>query len=254
MKTHHHTHVSRPIEHFSESHSHIDVCNLSGFQHSYSNTTRGVQSATFPSRWIHWQTLVSILASVFLLFCSVHLQAQKYDKPTRVFKGNQTDLVFSVGLVPTYAADKAAVIVPPLQASINHMFSSKFGLDVQLGYSSTQTPKHEISEGLLGNWLNDHYYLAIRPTFHVTRFDNFDIYGGAAIGMHYTTLTPNADMTNGNRHLWKEYEMHHGMGNQMKATYTGFVGARYAISDRLTAQAEAGFATTLLSVGLGFKL
>ncbi|GIV31962.1 MAG: hypothetical protein KatS3mg030_264 [Saprospiraceae bacterium] len=192
-------------------------------------------------------------AIILLCALSISLTAQDYSLPTRLFKGQQLDAVISVGALPTYVADKTTVHVPPVSAGINYLVSSVFGVDALVGYSVSESPRKYLTDNAYATWTNTLLMLAVRPTVHFTRRDNIDIYGGMAASLHYTRIEGNPGGDLSNTRL-AEFENHLGIRDKVQPVFSGFLGARYALTPQISFSAEVGFNVSILSVGVGYRL
>jgi hypothetical protein len=81
----------------------------------------------------------------------------------------------------------------------------------------------------------------VRGTFHYPFIDKLDTYGGFGLGIGYTHYSAG--------YYWSGYNSSH-VG--LNAGF--FLGARYYLTERLAAFAEAGYGLGYLTVGVAFKL
>lgn len=179
--------------------------------------------------------------------------AQDYSQPTRMFTANQWDALVFVGALPTYVADKATVEVPPVSTGLSYMLSQNFGFDFLFGHSISKSSKHFFTDQAYATWTNALYFAAIRPAIHFTKKENIDIYGGMSMGVHYSKMSGNPGGDLSELRL-SEYENHLGIHSSWKPAFSGFLGARYALSPKLTINSEIGFNVSILSIGLGYRL
>jgi hypothetical protein len=198
----------------------------------------------------------TILALIVLSMLTSRISySQDYSQngPTRLFAANQVDAIVFVGALPTYVADKATVDVPPVSAGLSYMVSPIFGVDFLIGHSISTSSKHFFTDQAYATWTNALYFAAIRPAIHFTKRDNIDIYGGMSMGFHYSKMTGNPGGDLSTLRL-SEYENHLGIKSTWKPAFSGFLGARYALSPNLTINSEIGFNVSILSIGLGYRL
>lgn len=192
---------------------------------------------------------------VFSMLTSLNSYSQDYSQnnATRIFAANQWDAVVFVGALPTYVADKTEVQVPPVSVGLSYMASPVFGVDFLFGHSISESPRHFFTDQAYANWTNALYFAAIRPAIHFTKRDNIDIYGGMSMGVHYSKMTgnPGGDLS---ALRLSEYENHLGIKSSWKPAFSGFLGARYALTPNLTINSEIGFNVSILSIGLGYRL
>jgi hypothetical protein len=83
----------------------------------------------------------------------------------------------------------------------------------------------------------------VRGTFHYPFIDKLDTYGGLGIGLQYTHWSWDA-----------AYWGYSSSDNSVGLNAGFFLGARYYLSERLAAFAEAGYGLGYLTVGVAFKL
>jgi hypothetical protein len=80
----------------------------------------------------------------------------------------------------------------------------------------------------------------VRGTFHYPFIDKLDTYGGFGLGIQYTH--------------WSSGYYWYGDSSNTGLNAGFFLGARYYLSERLAAFAEAGYGLGYLTVGVAFKL
>lgn len=167
-------------------------------------------------------------------------------KSERRWKGGQLDVQFGIGLLSTFAADKARTITPPLIAGGEYLFSEKVSVGLQVGYTAAEKTKEAVGRKI--TWHNDFYTLSLRTGFHYTQISKWDIYGGLAFSQNLSRVS-GLDAEKG--------ALGANLGVQESASqfsYTAFLGARYAVDKRMSIFAEAGFLTSILTAGFGYRL
>ncbi len=191
--------------------------------------------------------IFSIIAlSIFL----TNLTAQDYSQPTRIFKKNQSDIQFSIGIIPVdMLIDNANPKIMPFNIEANRMLGENFSLGVSYGLSvmegQTKTLVNEREQQLK----KELHQISLKPLFHITRFKNADYYGGFALSVnHYNMTALKGDM---------EFMKYH-LGTQPKSTrvaYSGVVGARFAVKTKWTIFSEINFGgASFLNLGIGYRL
>lgn len=91
-----------------------------------------------------------------------------------------------------------------------------------------------------GYYANSSRILAgVRGTFHYPFIDKLDTYGGLGVGLNYTH--------------WS-YDYYVGSSSHVSPSAGFFLGARYFLTDKLAAFAEAGYGLGYLTVGVALKL
>lgn len=198
-------------------------------------------------------TILALIIFSMLTVQSAFTQDYSQNNPTRLFAANQMDVLVYAGALPTYVADKATVKVPPISAGLSYMVSPIFGVDFMIGHSISESPKHFFTDQAYATWTNALYFAAIRPAIHFTKRDNIDIYGGMSLGVHYTHISGNPGGQLSKLRL-SEYENHLGIQSSWKPAFSGFLGARYALTGDLTINSEIGFNVSILSIGLGYRI
>lgn len=196
----------------------------------------------------------TIPLSLALCFLFSHsLNAQDYTPPTRMFTGGQLDAQFQAGVMPTYVADKTTVDVPPLSIGISYLLSPLFGIDFIIGHSTSTSPRQYFADQSYARWTNSLLFAGVRPAVHFTKRDNIDIYGGMVLGVHYVKMVgkPGGDLSSARL---TEYESHLGIHDSFRPVFSGFLGARYALTPKMALNAEIGFQVSILSVGVGYRL
>jgi hypothetical protein len=88
-----------------------------------------------------------------------------------------------------------------------------------------------------------HALAGVRGTFHYPFIDKLDTYGGLGIGLQYTHWS------------WdSSYWGYEASDNSVGLNAGFFLGARYYLTEKLAAFAEAGYGLGYLTVGVAFKL
>lgn len=183
------------------------------------------------------------------IICFANLCEAQHKKPDRIFKKGQSDVQIGVGLVPTYFMDKAKMIVPPVSLEFNHLLSDHFSLGAYAGHSVSQSKPGITSDGIPQSVQNKHFQFGLKGGIHITKWDNFDWYGGFMLAYNHSKFkaVDNSDMQFMEQHLGIERK-------KEKFTYTGFLGVRYAFEPKYTLFGEAGFGVSLLTVGVSRKI
>lgn len=182
--------------------------------------------------------LFSILALV--LFCSQTTFAQQWKK-------QRSNVDFRVGLLPTFSKDDGEVKVLPLSLNYDYRIAEKISVGAYLGYSVTETSRQEISDGMIAQWRNRFTIIGIRAAAHTNAFDDWDVYGGFSVGYNLTRLETLAGDAS---EIRKHKKLPESSG---RVTMSGFVGARYALTDQVGISGEIGFGISLASLGVSYK-
>jgi hypothetical protein len=95
------------------------------------------------------------------------------------------------------------------------------------------------------SWYSNQYHAVggLRGTFHYPFLDKFDTYAGFGMGLEYSHWSYD---------FWgyDDYDNYTHVG--LNAGF--FLGARYALSEKLTVFGEAGYGIGYLTAGISFKL
>jgi hypothetical protein len=172
----------------------------------------------------------------------------QYTKPTRIFGKGQVDIQASVGIFPTYIADKPQSIIPPLQLSVRWMVARPVSLSVFGGYSYSRSRERLVFDSTRFSLYNQSYFLGLENGFHYTRIDNWDLYGGLCLLYQSIRIeADNPDFTRAMANFGIE-------ARKGKLSLTAVVGSRYALSPHYTVFIELGYGVSLLKAGVGYRL
>lgn len=176
--------------------------------------------------------------------------------PVRLFEPGQWDANLYVGTVPTYVMDDAKILMPPIQAGMNYRITEHFSIGATVGHSISESQPRAIIKTLDGSvnadWTNNTTFLAIRPGVHIVKLENWDFYGGFAVGVNFINIDGNSSIS---KEQLLEMESHFGIKRQQtNATFSGFTGFRRVISPRWTVGGEIGSGISLFTVGASYKI
>lgn len=182
------------------------------------------------------------LSILVVILCSTQISfAQNWKKQDR------SNIDFRVGLVPTFAKDDGNVKLLPLSINYDYRIGEKITVGAYVGHSVTETDRRIISDGIIAQWRNSFTTVGVRLAAHAYKFENWDIYGGFSLGYNLSrveTLAGDID----------EITTHMGIKpSSGKATMTGFVGARYSVTENLGITSEVGFGVSLVNLGISYK-
>jgi len=163
------------------------------------------------------------------------------------------DMNLYVGALPTFIMDKAEVEVPPISAGVTYLVSDHFGIDIIAGKSVSQSAKHFFTSEAYATWRNSLTFVGVRPGVHFTNKNNLDIYGGMSLGVHVSKIEgkPHGGLS---RARLNDMMGHLGIHNKVSPAFSGFLGARYALTSKTIISGEIGFNVSLISVGIGYRL
>lgn len=190
----------------------------------------------------------NILLTLAFVFAAFTLSAQNYAKVTPAFKKGRIDAQLGVGLTPTFIGDKGTMTVLPLSVSVDYIIGKKISLGVYGAHSVTESQEDIFVDGLRGQWRNHHTEAGVRIGVHFMEQEKWDFYGGMNLGVRHNKID---DMLAGMEQL-NIYKGIEPVSNTF--AYGGFVGARYAFKERVSAFGEAGTGASLIKVGVGFRL
>jgi hypothetical protein len=165
-----------------------------------------------------------IFFCTIVLFASSAVLAQSYTKDSKM-------LNLGIGLGGSYTTGKVGI--PPISASFEKGITDKISVGGVLGYAAS---KYE-----LYGFKAEYSYILIgaRGSYHFYNTDKIDAYGGAILGYNIVS----SKIT--------------GFGSAASASglaYSGFVGGRYLLTEKLSAFAEVGYGISLLTIGVTLKL
>ncbi len=188
--------------------------------------------------------ITTLLLSCLFTFSSFPAFAQR--SAERLWKGNQLDAHLGIGLFSTFSADKARAAVPPLTISGEYLLNEKLSLGFQFGYTAAEKTRETL--GQQATWHNDFYTFSLRTGFHYTRISRWDLYGGFALSHNISRISKLESEKSG---------LDANLGIQESTSqfsYTAFLGCRYAANQRVSLFAEAGFLTSIVTAGFGYRL
>ncbi len=179
--------------------------------------------------------------------------------PVRLFEKGQWDANIAFGTVPTYVMDKAKVLMPPVQAGMNYRISEHFSIGAMIGHSISESQPTTLSNdvstsqtGIQASWTNNTTFLAIRPGVHITKIENWDFYGGFAIGANFINIDGNSTISDERLQV---IESHMGISRRnMNATFSGYTGVRRVVSPKWTVTGEVGSGISLVTLGASYKI
>ncbi len=179
--------------------------------------------------------------------------------PVRLFEKGQWDANIAFGTVPTYVMDNAKILMPPIQAGMNYRISEHFSIGAMVGHSISESQPTTLSNdvstsqtGIQASWTNNTTFLAIRPGIHITKIENWDFYGGFAIGANFINIDGNSTISDERLQV---IESHMGITrHNINATFSGYTGVRRVVSPRWTVTGEVGSGISLVTLGTSFKI
>ncbi|MCB0583354.1 MAG: outer membrane beta-barrel protein [Phaeodactylibacter sp.] len=180
------------------------------------------------------------------LFVQLPFTGTAQSKNERYWKGGQLDARFGIGLISTFAADKARTVTPPLVAGADYLINEKVSVGFQFGYTAAEKTREVLGQKI--SWHNNFYTFSLRTGFHYTRISNWDVYGGLALSCNHSRISQLGE---------EKARLDVSLGVQESSSqfsYTAFLGSRYAVDKRMSLFAEAGFLTSFVTVGVGYRL
>ncbi len=169
------------------------------------------------------------------------------------FKKGDVQLTASVGLLPTFVADRGHTNIPPISLKAAFYVSKKFSLEAYTAFSSTETGVQTYPDHSVNQTKNDFLILGSRGVVHTYKYKNWDIYGGLMLGYNIpmvksTTTYPEGPVKEGEL----QPTFHREATNNF--TYSGFVGATYFVKKNLGITGEVGYGISIINVGISYKL
>lgn len=192
-----------------------------------------------------------LIITLTLVLSATTLSAQSYayKDPNRIFGKGQTDFQVGYGLVALSSVlDGAKTILPPVTIQASRFLGSNFSLGVSYTQSSHQSKPIIIRDGFSQRVTNHTHQAGLRAAFHVTKLDNADLYGGFKLAVNFQDFS----VDQGD---FEYISTHMGIVPQStKATYTAFLGGRYAFAKKWSAFGEIGFSQALVTLGVGYRI
>lgn len=190
----------------------------------------------------------NLIFTFALLLAAFTLNAQSYKKYSPDFVQGRVDFQVAIGLTPTFIGGTGTMTSPPIAANLEVMVNKRLSIGAYGAHSVTETKEKIFVDGLVGAWKNTHTEAGIRLGIHFTDIPKFDFYGGPHIGIRHNKVE---DMMPGMEQL----NIYKGIEPvKTRGAFGGFVGARYAAKEKITAFAEIGTGASLVRVGAGFRL
>ena len=194
-----------------------------------------------------------IIYTTFCFFLISNLSAQSKENITYAKKGD-IDAAFGIGLLPTFAADDARLLVPPVSASIAFRIKENLSVGPYIAYSSSKISEvHPPSGGDIYTWQNDFLVIGLRGLAHFCKQDNWDLYGGFLLGMNMpnVTRTIGSEVVN-EKDLEGTPSYHRPARNNF--AFSGLVGARYYPTKDFGFYGELGFGISIITIGVTYKI
>lgn len=190
----------------------------------------------------------TILINLWFIILTIPVVGQNM-KPNRIFHQGDVDFLAGFSLLPTFLKDDVRQDVPPVSIRIQGNLVKNYSLGIEYAYSKT-TSNIEDPFSDKGQYQNRYSVITLRNTIHCNceNIDNWDIYGGFALGLSHSRIA----VVNGEfGYLEKLYGIK-PVRNQM--TYYGFLGFRYACSSIFSFFGEIGYGASIVQAGVGYKL
>ena len=189
---------------------------------------------------VHYFTLV--VAAFFLMFSKANAQKQFQDFE---YKKGDIEVSAGIGLVPTFINIDADVRIPPLSVMLGYRIKQHINIGAYFGYSSTkQTYQLDVDKDINEYAQNDFYLVGLRFEGHFQR-DRADFYGGAMIGYNFSKISfGDSEIPRGDNRYFEEEDL---------VTYSGFVGMKYLVNEKVGLFGEVGYGVSLVNLGLSYK-
>lgn len=189
--------------------------------------------------------LITTLTSFFLSFVNLHGQHQ--DNPRWAREG-RTHLSVGAGLLPTFAKDRGASIIPPLSVGLDYRLSAHFNVGFQIGHSATEVSRRYAGMEENARWRNNFTTIGLRVSAQYSVSGKWDVYGGSIVGHGFAKI----EILSGDP---DELQQRWGVRRNNNALiFSGFVGARYHIGKNIGLFSELGLDSSLLKAGLSFRI
>lgn len=174
------------------------------------------------------------LACLLLLSNNVFSQSEFFESPN--FNKGQIDINLGIGLIPTFYSGSRGLL--PLSISGEYGITEDIGVGAYFGYSTSNA-------SIFSN--NDVRYtyaiFGVRGAYHVNVHEKLDGYLGVMLGYNRVSVKYDNDS------FFTNYNPTSSSG-----IYSGFLGARYHITETMGAFAEIGYGISWLTLGFTTKL
>ena len=159
------------------------------------------------------------------------------------------ELSCGAGALPTFLKDRTQTVFPPVRITAERKASRVLSAGIYAGYSVADSEKPAPGTEQMVHFRHKYLTAGLRLSAHVNpRPEPWDVYGGFVAGWSQNrTRTMSGDPE------W--FVLHKGLKPVRNGIHlSGFMGARYALGERLGLFAEVGWCVSLLSVGLSFRV
>lgn len=184
---------------------------------------------------------------VMLCFISVQLSAQDF----RV-KAGDIQLNTSLGLLPTYAADATATIVPPISFSAEAFLTPNFSLGLLGSYSRYEGEYVNLNAGIAEYYETSTLILAVRTAVHSNDLDGWRVYGGLSVGANMPDVEKEVEVFAGEQTRDDELPSF-SRPQDSSLLFSGFVGTRRTLNAHWSIYGELGFGISLVNIGASYK-
>ncbi len=188
----------------------------------------------------------SITILCFALF-SLSLSAQDYR-----LQAGDIQVNAAVGLIPTYAADAVGTVIPPLSMNAEVFLSPNFALGLSGSYSRYRGEYVNLNAGIAEYYETSTYMIGLRTAIHSNDLNNWRVYGGFAIGANIADVEKDVVVLTEAQTRDDELPTF-SRPQDSSLLFTGFVGTRRALGERLSVFGELGFGISLVNIGFSYK-
>lgn len=185
------------------------------------------------------KNLLIITLSLVLTFCFQQLNAQQT-------KAGMLSVSTGAGVLPTFNKDDGKVKVLPLLVSADYQISKNFRMGLLYGYSKTEAEKMYLDSKKI-RWQNNFSTISLRVIVNGGKWENWDVYGGFSINYNISAL----NILEGND---PEILETIGLNDNSTFSYTGLLGANYAINKKFVVFGELGYNISLATAGIKYYL
>jgi hypothetical protein len=172
----------------------------------------------------------------------------------RQFKEFQVDAKIGAGLLPTFFMDGGEVHIPPVTAGVDVFIARNFFVGITAGMTEQEVQRDYQPQQITVAWKNRFYHAGLRVAAAYTAREDWNLYGGFAVGMNFSRLTSRKENETSSTAFTELKQLIGFKPNRNDFSYSGFLGAQYAPTPKFSLWAEIGQSISLITLGAGYRL